>query len=100
MIELTDLVHEICLITGGFIALLQHTGLPNTDVNELDYEIEHSQYRSMKEDSIEPTDHWKRVFLILMSICYATFGMIQDGRNEQLIYSNTLAEQRRAVAKT
>ena len=35
-----------------------------------------------------------------MSICYATFDMFQDGRNEQLIYSNKLAEQQRAVAKT
>ena len=65
----------------------------NTDIIELDCEAEWGEYNERTEDSEETINDSDRGFSIVIDKFDSTFDMIQDGRNEDLVYLNKLDEQ-------
>ena len=77
-------------------ALLLFSNTPvfaNSDVIELDCEVEDGTYREMTKDSTKTTDDSDRGFFISINNNDSTFSMIQDGRNDELVYANKFDEQ-------
>ena len=77
-------------------ALLLFSNTPvfaNPDDIELDCEVEEGKHRLVTEDSTKTTDDSERGFYISINKNDGTFYMIQDGRNDKLVYANKLDEQ-------
>ena len=89
-------LHRIMRRALSLVALLLFSNTPvfaNPDEIELDCEVEEGKHRLVTEDSTKTTDDSDRGFYISINKNDGTFYMIQDGRNDKLVYANKLDER-------
>ena len=87
------LVMRVALSLAALLLFSNTAVIANTDVIELDCEAEWGEYIERTEDSEQTIDDSDRGFSIVIDKFDSTFDMIQDGRNEDLVYLNKFDEQ-------